>query len=53
MNFKVRYHNKPHDLRLSNTHICPLAKGLRARIRADMADELTGFIALPKALEVE
>ena len=28
MNFKVRYHNKPHGLKLSNIHICPLAKGV-------------------------
>lgn len=28
MHFKVRYYNKPHDLRLSNIRICPLAKGI-------------------------
>src|SRR4030043_157966 len=28
MKFQVRYHNKPHDLRLSNIHICTVAKGI-------------------------
>lgn len=28
MHCKIKYHNKPHPLRLSNVHICPLAKGV-------------------------
>lgn len=28
MNYQIRYHNKPHELRLSNVHICELAKGI-------------------------
>ena len=28
MHYKIKYHNKPHPLRLSNVHICPLSKGI-------------------------
>ena len=28
MIFQVRYHNKPHDLRLRSIHICELARGI-------------------------
>ena len=28
MHYKIRYHNKPHDLKLSHVHIVPLAKGV-------------------------
>jgi hypothetical protein len=28
MHYKIKYYNKPHSLRLSNVHICPLAKGV-------------------------
>jgi hypothetical protein len=28
MHYKIRYHNKPHDLKLSNVHIVPLGKGI-------------------------
>lgn len=28
MRFRVKYHNKPHSLKLSNIHIVPMAKGV-------------------------
>ena len=28
MHYKIRYHNKPHDLRLSNVRLVPLGKGI-------------------------
>jgi hypothetical protein len=28
MHYKIRYHNKPHDLRLSNIRLVPLGKGI-------------------------
>ena len=28
MHYKIRYRNKPHDLRLSSVHIYPLGKGI-------------------------
>ena len=28
MHYKIRYHNKPHDLKLSGIHIVPMARGV-------------------------